>query len=161
MRKTIPILLFLLSASCGEPEAEVPAEVRAARNTAARYSCAAQELAAEAAEDARILASTFGGGAAPNVGNAALSFARAFEQHALLRAAAYAQTDSALNHASTSRDSSRHEAAAARFEIRVPAPGSIEANVIRSYEQKLTAIVGDPDHPCSWKHELGKRDQAP
>lgn len=152
--RRLTLLVLIGAAACGGGEPEEPAGRTRQQQLAARHACAGEKLAGEAQEDLALLEQTMS--AAPGAGDAATSFARAFAQHAQLRAAAYAQTDSALNHAGSPQDSAQHMAAATRFEIRAPRAGTVEANVMRSYEEKLNAVLVDDDHPCNWKHELEK-----
>ena len=152
--RTTWLLLLVASplAACGESEPEAPNETSQAQQSAARHACAAERLSADAADDLQTLESTrgAGGGAA----SAATTFARAYAQHAQLRAAAYAQTDSALNHSTSAQDSTARLQAAEQFEIRNPQPGSLEANVMTSFDEKLSAVLADADHPCNWRHEV-------
>ena len=150
MRRLLPVLIWM-SAACSGPDGEPAGETNPQAILATRHACAAEELANTAAEDLATIESGFAGGAAPE---ALSAFARAYLQHAQLRMLAYAQTDSALNHAADAQDSTRHAQAAAKLEIIAPREGSIEANVMASYDQKAAAILRDTDHPCNWKHEL-------
>jgi hypothetical protein len=141
------MVLMVALAACKDGGADVPEEAASQHALAARHACVAEELARTAGEDLETLQSTVGG-----VG--VTEFARAFLQHAQLRSAGFAQTDSALNHSATPQDSARHMDAANRYEIITPAGGTLEANVITSYEQKANAILADSDHVCNWRHEL-------
>jgi hypothetical protein len=149
-------LLILLTA-CGEWGRKVPEEVTAARKEATRRACIANQLSQKSDDEVKTLEQT-AGLAAPAVGQnvpqsaaaAALAFARAYNQHAQLRTAAYAQVDSALNYSPAPADSARHAANAAKFELSAPEPGSVEANVIENYEQRFAAVYNDPRHPCNW-----------
>lgn len=150
MRRLIPVL-FCVAAACGEPAGEPAEETNPQAALAARRACAAEELETQAADDLETLRSGFAGGAAP-VG--LTTFATAYLQHAQLRRVAYARSDSAINHAADAQDSVRHARAAAELRITPPREGTVEANVIASYNQKAAAILADADHPCNWKHEL-------
>jgi len=81
---------------------------------------------------------------------AALQFAQALYDHTLLRRAAMAHADTAVNHATTSADSARHMDLAARYLPREPEPGRLEANVMSAYERRFAAIRADEDHRCNW-----------
>ena len=152
--RAAPLLfLGLASSACQEREAGAPAEVSAGKALAARHACIGQELARQAADDLSTLEQTMA--AAPGAGQAATTFARAFSQHAQLRATAYARIDSSVNHSPTTADSTRHAEVASSIQIRRPTAESVEANVATSYDQKLSALLADTDHPCNWKHELG------
>jgi hypothetical protein len=156
------VLIVLLAgvAACGADTDQPAAEASEEAVLATRHACVSEELAREAEADLATLEDAFAalGGTAGSptgaAGGAAVVFARAFQQHARLRAAAYAQSDSMLSHSPTPQDSARYAQAVERFEIRTPPPGSLEANVIRSYEQKIAAILADADHPCNWRHEV-------
>jgi hypothetical protein len=149
MRRLLPVLICVLAA-CGDGEEEAADEMSPQAVLAARHACAAEELEKSAEEDLATIENSFGPGAPQGVA----TFARAYLQHAQLRLVAYAQTDSALNHARNAQDSTRYAQAAARMQIIPPAQGSLQANVMASYDQKAAAILADADHPCNWKHEL-------
>jgi hypothetical protein len=150
MRRLLPVLICV-AAACGDAQTEAAPEMSPAAILAARHACAAEELARTAQEDLETIEAGFASGAAPE---GLTAFARAYLQHAQLRLTAYAQTDSALNQSRTPQDSARHERAAAQMQIVPPTAGSIEANVMASYEQKARAILADADHPCNWKYQL-------
>ena len=152
MRRFLAVMICMLAA-CGETDTAPVEEMSPAEVLAARHVCVAEELARTAQEDLTTIESGFSSGAAPE---GLTAFARAYLQHAQLRLTAYAQTDSALNHSRTPQDSARHEQTAVQMQIVPPAAGSIEANVMASYEQKARALLADVDHPCNWKHELAK-----
>ena len=40
--------------------------------------------------------------------------------------------------------------------LRLPEPGSVEENVIRSYENNFLTLVTDEDHPCNWQSQLNR-----
>jgi hypothetical protein len=151
MRRFLPVLICAVAACGGETESEVAAERAPESAAAARHACMADELAKGAQDDLATIESGFAGSGAPE---GLTTFARAYLQHAQLRLAAYAQSDSAANHSRSAQDSTRHAQAAAQMQIVPPAPGSLEANVMASYDQKAAAILADADHPCNWKHEL-------
>lgn len=81
---------------------------------------------------------------------AALQFAQALYDHTLLRRAAMAHADTAVNHVSTSADSARHMEISARYLPREPEPGRLEANVLNAYERRFAAIRADENHRCNW-----------
>lgn len=161
MNRLAPLVLVLvLAAACERGSEELPAEVQAARVDAQRRACLTAELARAAEEDLQTLQETFesvGEGPAATLtrraAQAATEYAQAYRQHAVLRQAAAATADSALNHAATSADSLRLQERANRFVISAPEPGTIEANVIADYERKLAALFADQDHPCNWDLE--------
>jgi hypothetical protein len=150
MRRLLPVLICVVTA-CGDSETEAAPEMSPAAVLAARHACVAEELARTAQEDLETIQAGFASGVAPE---GLTTFARAYLQHAQLRLVAYAQTDSALNQSRTPQDSARHERAASQMEIVPPAAGTLEANVITSYEQKARAMLADADHPCNWKYQL-------
>jgi hypothetical protein len=79
-----------------------------------------------------------------------LQFARVFQRHAEVRATAYALVDSAANHAASSADSSQYLQRAGGFAINYPREGTVEANVLNSYETKFAEIMLDNEHRCNW-----------
>jgi hypothetical protein len=145
--RRLSLLLIVALAGCGEKDAAPTEKLPPERALAARQACVAEQLEQGAEEDLKTLQTSVGG-----IG--VTQFAQAFLQHARLRVAGFSQADSALNHSPTPRDSARHMAAANRYEIITPDPGSLEANVLASYEQKANAILADSDHVCNWRHEL-------
>jgi hypothetical protein len=156
--RILPLLsLLLLLTACGEWGHKVPEEVAANRKEASRRACIANQLSQTSDEEMKALQQTRGA-QEPVVGTnvpqsaaaAALAFSRAYNQHAQLRTAAYAQVDSALNFSPTPADSARHAANAAKFELSAPEPGTVEANVIENYEQRFASVYNDPRHPCNW-----------
>jgi hypothetical protein len=145
--------LATLLLGCGEESDEVPVSVRLERATAFRQACASAELLRTAQDDVATLESMAAVAASDNPtspARATLQFARVFHRHAELRAGAYALLDSAARHSPTPADSQRFIQRAAAYSITYPAPGSVEDNVIRSYETKLGAILSDNDHRCNW-----------
>jgi hypothetical protein len=133
-------------------------EVRFERVAAYRQACAARVLAERAQDDLETLTGTFDAldpddpisQIASRTTGAALSFGRAYNDHAQLRATAYAYLDSAVNHSATAADSVRYIDRAGRFSIRLPAEGTVEANVFTNYQENLAALLSNPDHPCNW-----------
>lgn len=152
-------LLFLAAACEADPE-PVPPEVAQQRQQAARGACVATELLRRASDDVASLEETLastseapGAEVTRHAGLAALQFARAYLQHAELRAGRYAHIDSAYNRALRTADSTRHVEAAQALAIRAPEAGTLEANTIGAYDRNFAALFGDPDHPCNWDLE--------
>lgn len=145
------LLLAIVAAACGSEEAGPTAEQLRIRELAAREACIGERLALRAQDELQTLAQL-------GMASGPLEFQRAYAHHAELRHAAYAQADSAFNHARTPADSARHAGLADGFQIRLPEPETVEANVIRSYEANFAAIFQDADHPCNWQGELRARD---
>jgi hypothetical protein len=152
-------LLSLTFAACDEGGDRPPdPEQLAFREAAWRQACAARALEEIARSDIETLeaAMTAFDPADPvaeisrMAAGAALEFGRAFHRHAELRNRAYAHLDSAVNVARTPADSATYIERAGAFSIRAPDPGSVEANVIADYEQRIAAILGDEDHRCTW-----------
>lgn len=150
---------FLISLTgCGDGAPEVPPEVARARQQSARRACVAAEVLRRASSDIADLRETLetssedspGAELTRRAGTAALQFARAYEQHAELRLAAYAHVDSAVNYSRRAADSIQHVQMAQQLSIRSPQPGTVEANVIAAYERDLASLLRDPDHPCNW-----------
>lgn len=156
--KRLLALTLLLAAGCDGTE-EVSPEVLERRAAASRASCAATELVRKGEEEYRTLEQTLPDAQDPTAElmrratGAALEYARAYLQHAQLRAAAAAQVDSAMNFSSEDADSARHAAAAAQYSIRPPEGGTVEANVYTAYQQDYAGLLNDPDHPCNWEEE--------
>jgi hypothetical protein len=160
MRKSWIVTLLLLGAGCDAGGTDVvPAEVRAQRANAARDACIATELLRRADANLDVLeetldATTAGPGIASITRQAAISafeFGRTYHQHAQLRAGMLANLDSAYNHVQRSADSLRHVRTAEGYGIRPPAPGTVEANVVQSYQRDFATIHQNPDHPCNWE----------
>ena len=145
--RRLPLALICALAACGDREEAASNDMTAEQALAARGACVGELLARTAQEDLQTLE-------ASGTPEAIMMFSRALLQHAQLRYAVLAQTDSALNHSETTQDSIRHMQAADQFEIVLPAPGTVEANVITDYERRANAILADADHPCNWQHEL-------
>lgn len=157
MRTISLVCLLLALTACGKWGDRASEEATVARREAMRRACIANQLLQVSDDELSTLQQTtgeaggsVGAGMPQSAATAALAFSRAFNQHAQLRTAAYAQTDSALNHSPTPADSARHAAHAARFELIAPDPESMEANVITNYEQRFAAIYNDARHPCNW-----------
>lgn len=144
------VLLAPLAACAGDDAGPSEAQLEQ-RDVAAREACIAENLALRAADELQTLEQLM-------VASGPLAFQQAYTHHAELRHAAYAQADSALNHSATPGDSLAHDEAARGFQIRAPESGSVEENVIRSYESRFMAILSDPDHPCNWQSELDDQE---
>lgn len=160
MKRCALLALLISTAGCDRGPAEVPAEVQQARRDARRQACASAELARTAEEDLQTLEQSFAsigdgptGAITRQTGQAAIEYAAAYRQHALLRLGAAARTDSALNYSPTSADSARYAGQAEQFVISMPERGTVEANVIMDYERKIAALLADEDHPCNWDFE--------
>lgn len=154
---TVLVVALIALGGCDRSTGMSP-EVRERKVGAYSTACAARELAARALDDEETLAataaaadpSTPGGQMTLAGATAVLDFARAYSQHAELRAAAYAYVDSAVNRSATPADSARYMQVADRFTIRTPVEGTVEANVMRSFDQKMVEILTNADHPCNW-----------
>jgi hypothetical protein len=149
-RTLFGLLLPALFACAPDDSGPTPEQLEE-RRMAARQACIAQRLALRAEDELQTLQQMM-------VASGPLGFQQAYAQHADLRLSAYAQLDSALNHARSPEDSLRHMERAAAYEIRRPEPGSVEENVIVSYERNLAAVLGDADHPCNWASDLERED---
>jgi hypothetical protein len=146
-------------AGCSDEGGDAPsAEQLVMRETAWRYACAARELETSAADDVATLEASLESidpadpmaAITRQATGAALEFGNAFYRHAELRTGAYANRDSAVNSATVSADSVRYVDRAESFTIRVPREGTVEANVLARYEERLTAILQNEDHRCNW-----------
>jgi hypothetical protein len=153
---TIPFALLAFVASCGD-QGEAP-EVRAQRESVHRQACVAGVLAERADDNVRTLVEALSSSdpADPiaqitrRATESALDFARAYQRHAELRVGAYGYLDSAVNRSKTPADSARYADRASSFLIRIPAEGTVEANVMNSYQNDFLALLSDPNHPCNW-----------
>lgn len=152
---------LLASAACDGSGDREPPEVAQARERAARSACVAREVLRRSADDVEsleALAAPGDGNAAADItrkaGEAALSFGRAYHQHAQLRAAGYAHLDSAYRHSARSADSLRHVRTAEQLAPRRAEIETIEANVTAAYDRDFLALLRDPNHPCNWDLEL-------
>lgn len=149
-----PLLLLLgvaAVAACADEQTGPPSEQLLMRQHAAREACITERLALRAHDELQTLEEL-------GVVSGPVEFQRVYTHHADLRRAASAHADTALNHAATTADSARHARVASEFQIRLPEEGSVEANVIRSYEGNFAAIYNDADHPCNWQAELETRE---
>ncbi len=151
------LALFLAAplTACGDEGAAgtIPEAVVQQRTMAFRQACAAKEIEATAEENLALLESvtlSSGEEGLAATHSAATGFARGYHRHAELRYALFAMIDSAFNHARTPADSVRFEERANAFSVRSPSPGTVEANVMESYETDLVQILADADHPCNW-----------
>lgn len=151
---SLAFLVALALAGC-EAESGVPPEVQRRRVDAARDACIAAELERRAEENVSSLeemlsAAESDPSALAGAGSAALRFARVYEQHATLRAVRAAHVDSSFNHSARAADSARHVERAEAVRVHPPERGTVEANVLSSYENDFSSIRTDPDHPCNW-----------
>jgi hypothetical protein len=153
-----PILLILLLGGCRDEVAREASEaVRTEREIAYRQACAANVIARDAEENLEILEATFAitgqssdGAISQQTTSALVAYSRAYQQHAELRASAYAYLDSAVNHSSSTADSARYMTRAASFSIRTPTAGTVEANVMTAYANSLYSLLSDNNHRCNW-----------
>ncbi len=143
-------------AACGDRGE--PPEARAQRESVHRQACVANVLADRANDNVQTLNDALAG-ADPSdpVGQitrqataSALEFARAYQRHSELRLGAYSYLDSAVNRANTAADSARYAERASSFLVRIPADGTVEANVLNSYQNDFLVLLSDPNHPCNW-----------
>jgi hypothetical protein len=151
------LALVLLTGCRDERAGPTPPEVLAEREAAHRRSCAATALVDQAEDDIELLDASLDviepgplAEVTRRATEAALTFSVAYAQHAYLRENAYALLDSATNHSATPLDSARYAQRAAGFSIRIPMDGTLEANVINSYQANLLNLLDDDDHPCNW-----------
>ncbi|HUE95932.1 MAG TPA: hypothetical protein VMN39_04705 [Longimicrobiaceae bacterium] len=141
---------------CGDGAREASPEVMERREMTYRVACASRHLVAEATENEQMLEATLANADSSSVEGqltvrtSVLDFARAYGHHADLRAGVYAYLDSAVNHAATPADSARYAQRAGAFSTRRPTAGSIEENVIASYDRNIGAVLANEDHPCNW-----------
>jgi hypothetical protein len=153
--QALGILTLALFTACRDAEEASP-EALAARRDATRDACIGAELAQSAEANLNTLESSLGGAAGSplaQAGRAALAYARAYYQHAQLRAAAYAYADSALNYAVLPVDSQQFMETSTQYATRSPEPGTLEANVVDAYLGDFAALRADEDHPCNWTIE--------
>ena len=141
--------MLLAITACAAEEAGPTAAPLEARDLAARSACVAERLARRAEEELRTLQEL-------QMAPGPLGFQRAYLQHAELRLRTLSLADSALNHARSSADSAALDSASRAVRLRVPDPGSVEENVIRSYENNFLAMITDEDHPCNWQSQLNR-----
>jgi|GEM_PF-4367109 len=158
MLRTICLSAGLVALMACEPGPGARVEGRTAQQEEiARGACIANEMVAISDEEIDLIEATL----PPDIETrqdvgmwqtqiAALQFAQALYDHALLRRSAMAHVDSAANHSTTSADSARHMEIAARFLPRAPEPGRLEDNVLSAYERRFAAIRADEDHRCNW-----------
>lgn len=157
-RLAVLAALAVLTVACGDRPSAVPPQVQAQRIDAHRAACITREIHAEADEDEIIIEETIlaanpdtpEGQLTMMTSSAVLAYAVAFNRHADLRASAYAYVDSAFNHSATPADSARYMARADAMVVRTPAEGTLEANVLVSFERKFNEMLANGDHPCNW-----------
>jgi hypothetical protein len=152
-------LLFGLVAltACGDSGEPTPEQL-ADRQEAYRLACATGELLSRADADIPVVEGAVESFDPQDMLNAVnrraaasvLEFARAYQQHAQLRAGAYALLDSAVNHAASTGDSIRYVERASAFSLRFPDDGTIESNVLTRYQTDLAVLMADQNHPCNW-----------
>jgi hypothetical protein len=158
MSKVLGLLIVVLVTAACEPRAEVVAGRTAEQGDAARRACIAAELVRTSDEEIDLIEASLPADvetspqvqAAYHAQLAALRFAQALYDHALLRHGALAHGDSALNHARGAADSTRHVETAAAYTVRPPELGTVEANAVGEYERRFARIRADPDHRCNW-----------
>jgi hypothetical protein len=157
MSRISGVLLLVVTMTACEPRREDAVASRTpAQDEAARGLCIATELVRASDEEIDVIEAALPADIETNLQAqrtwqpqiAALQFAQVMYDHALLRRAAIAHVDSALNRARA--DSARHMETAARYTPVPPQPGSIEANVAQEYERRFARIRGDEDHRCNW-----------
>ncbi|HET7273949.1 MAG TPA: hypothetical protein VFI91_02150 [Longimicrobiaceae bacterium] len=150
-------MVAVLGACTDRDSTEPPAEIAAARRTAARNACIATELLRKAEADLSVLRASAGDSADPldaaiaQAMQASVAYSRAYAQHAQLRESAYSNIDSALNLAETSADSIRYVEQANAISISAPDPGTVEANVLQAYNRNFARLAANPDLPCNWE----------
>lgn len=144
---SLGLLLVFVVASCASDDDGPSAAQLEQQNAAARDACIAERLLLRAQDELQTLVDL-------QVGPAPLAFQQAYTQHADLRHTSLALLDSAYNHARSPADSTRYADASRGYEIRLPEAGSVEDNVLRSYETNFFQILDDEDHPCNWQAEL-------
>lgn len=144
MKRThLHLLLPLLAAPLAAcSDGGIPPEVLEQRREAARGACIGRQLLGRAEQNLNTLAPLGTAGVAV--------YARVYHEHAQLRASALAQADSAANYSPEPGDSARHAEAAARFAVRAPEAGSVEANAAAQYNREFAQMYADADHPCNW-----------
>lgn len=160
MRKHPLLLCALLLPFLGCGDAPALDEARLAeRESAYRRACVSRALVETAVDDRETLEESFLAARDPSdplgevtrhAAVAALEFNRAYIDHAELRATALAYLDSAFRAAPTPADSLRYLRHSAAFAITLPQEGTIEANVLSSYQANFNAVLADEDHPCNW-----------
>lgn len=141
--------ILLTAAACAADDTGPTPEQLEARDLAARSACVAERIAQRADEELRTLEEL-------QMAPGPLGFQRAYLQHAQLRLRTLALADSALNHARSSADSVTLDSASRAVRLRLPEPGSVEENVIRSYENNFLTLINDEDHPCNWQSQLNR-----
>lgn len=158
LRTTASLALATLALAAGCSDGGEAPEIRAQRESVHRQACVANILAERADDNVRTLIDALAsadpsdpiGQITRRATESALEFARAYQRHAELRVGAYGYLDSAVNRAATPADSARYADRASSFLIRIPAEGTVEANVMNSYQNDFLALLSDPNHPCNW-----------
>ncbi|HEX2092073.1 MAG TPA: hypothetical protein VHG28_06705 [Longimicrobiaceae bacterium] len=147
-------LLPAVLAACARDREQEGAreETRAA---AARNACIGEELLIRARTNLAsldTLAAASGGPRGPM--RAALEYARAYHDHARLRASFLAYTDSAVS-ARTPGDSTRYMQRAEGFRLGAPEAGTLEGNVAEEYARNFAGTLATPAHYCN-QEPLGR-----
>ena len=148
-RSLLMATLAAVTAACAGDAPGPTTDQLEARELTARSACIAERLTQRAEEELRTLEEL-------QMAAGPLGFQRAYQQHAELRQRTLALADSALNHARSPADSAALDSASRAVRLRLPEPGSVEENVIRSYENNFLDILNDTDHPCNWQSQLDR-----
>jgi hypothetical protein len=158
LRAAPAVALAVLLCGCGDSNDGPTPEQLAERGQAFRDACASISILRTAADDLAVIEAAFatvdpsdaGAVFGQRAAAAAHDYSRAYLAHAELRAGALTSLDSAVNHSRTPADSIRFTERAASYILRTPLSGTIEANVLTSYDAALVEILADPDHRCNW-----------
>jgi hypothetical protein len=150
--------LLVLGTACEARQDDPTTERTPAAEEAARFSCIAAELVRVSDDEIDTIEATLPADIETSAEAqglwraqiAALQFAQVLYDHAILRNAALAHADSALNRAASAADSARHMQTARRYSPAPPEPGTIEANVAVEYERRFGRLRADEDHRCNW-----------
>ena len=142
-------VLAILIAACGRESAER----LAARQSAHRDWCIAEELAVQSNAQISKL-DTIGGDSASPVNAVIYPFARAYFDFAKARERQMALLDSALS-AGSAQDSARFAQRSAEAGPRTPS-NPVEANAAHDYERHFAAAMGNPAHPCNVEPDRGR-----
>lgn len=148
--------LLLATAALAACDRETPQQ-RAAREAARRDACIADELLIAARNRLSDLETLLrnaeaGGSAVVATLDAPRVFATAMNGYAQARSSALAYADSAMR-AETPEDSARFAEAGRRFTVAPGAPGSVEGNVARRWQEDFNVARANPSHPCNQPRE--------